>query len=573
MKNNQDILAGSYKIKKIDDGEAEGNRVESANIQDNDRTKGMVKEYGFAGMDKNLLKNCNLLILPTSQTCFEAAELEAMKNYVQEGGQMLVLLTEGSQNNKCNINIFLEHFGIVPNNDCVIRSHYYKYFHPKECYIADSQINATINKNNFDFKLVYPFGCSMNIMKPSVICFKSGVSSFPINSPLGALYCNEKSGGKLVAIGSKAMFNDNYLNKENNDLFSEMLLEYLNDSENINLSPDCDDLEITDGNIVPETAELAEKAKLCLTDVVSNSPSVNFAKLFEHSFHLIKNLGTVKLYEELGVKHGPLKMIPPKFEVPYPALQAAVFPPSFTGLPLPSLELFDLDEAFRSVHLKLARLTNKFIILNNGSESKQNNEKYMADYINYIYNPIEIINLDDCILSPPSEPSSNLEDNDAESELQSFCKLPKLLTFHRGHVMDEIIAAFSTINTDCGPIQITMINTNGQHEFAEDFGGVFGDCLSEFWTSFYERCTVSKIPIIRHDFDAKKWQSVAKIIFVGWKQQQYFPIDIPKPFMEICIFGKFSVELKESFLQCISDHERSTLNLALTDFEQVKTSF
>ena len=37
----------------------------------------------------------------------------------------------------------------------------------------------------------------------------------------------------------------------------------------------------------------------------------------------------VQAYEDLSVKHEPLKLITPQFETPLPPLQAAVFPPSF----------------------------------------------------------------------------------------------------------------------------------------------------------------------------------------------------------------------------------------------------
>ena len=34
-----------------------------------------------------------------------------------------------------NINFLLEEYGIMVNNDAVVRTNYYKYFHPKECLI------------------------------------------------------------------------------------------------------------------------------------------------------------------------------------------------------------------------------------------------------------------------------------------------------------------------------------------------------------------------------------------------------------------------------------------------------
>ncbi|XP_030764193.1 intraflagellar transport protein 52 homolog [Sitophilus oryzae] len=330
-----------------------------------------------------LLKNCNVLILPGSQMIFEENELMVMQNYIENGGRILVLLTEGKSDDPSNVNILLETFGIVPNQDCLIRTHYYKYFHPKECYIADGQINSTLNKNKEDIKLVYSFGCTLNVMKPSVICFKSGFATFPVDCPLGALYYDEKTGGKLVAIGSGHIFSDKYIDQENNDKFREMLWVFLNDNERVHFLPtDHDDIEVTDRNIVPETAELAEKPKLCLTDVVSNTSVIDYTKLFDHKVYSMNtNLvpETLKLYDDLGVKHVPLKIITPKFEAPYPTLQAAVFPPCFRELPPPCLELFDLDEAFSSVFSKLAQYTNKYIT----SELDVNDSdgKYLENFI------------------------------------------------------------------------------------------------------------------------------------------------------------------------------------------------
>jgi len=67
----------------------------------------------------------------------------------------------------------------------------------------------------------------------------------------------------------------------------------------------------------------------------------------------------VKLYQQLGVKHEPLTLIPPQFETPMPALQPAVFPPCLREPPPPALDLFDLDEQFASERVRLAQLTNK----------------------------------------------------------------------------------------------------------------------------------------------------------------------------------------------------------------------
>eukprot|EP00293_Proteomonas_sulcata_P011100 CAMPEP_0184316024 /NCGR_PEP_ID=MMETSP1049-20130417/87380_1 /TAXON_ID=77928 /ORGANISM="Proteomonas sulcata, Strain CCMP704" /LENGTH=60 /DNA_ID=CAMNT_0026634821 /DNA_START=33 /DNA_END=212 /DNA_ORIENTATION=+ len=44
---------------------------------------------------------------------------------------------------------------------------------------------------------------------------------------------------------------------------------------------------------------------------------------------------SIKLYEELNVKHEVLTLIPPQFEAPLPPLQPAVFPPALREPPAP----------------------------------------------------------------------------------------------------------------------------------------------------------------------------------------------------------------------------------------------
>ncbi|XP_017772530.1 PREDICTED: intraflagellar transport protein 52 homolog [Nicrophorus vespilloides] len=319
----------------------------------------------------DILKNCSLLILPGSQAQFGEDEITAMKNFLNQGGRMLVLLAEGNPEDTCNINILLEEVGITPNIDTLIRTHYYKYFHPKECYISDGITNATINPEKLDLRLVYPYGCTMNVSKPSSVAFSSGSATFPVDRPLGALHYNQDSGGRIIAVGSGYMFSDKYIDQENNDKFREMLFEFLTGKKDLKIAPcDHDDLDTWDYHIVPNTSELAERPKLCLTDAITHNVSVDYNKLFDHKTYSMNTSSVpeaLKLYDKLGVKHLPLKVISPNFEAPLPPLQAAVFPPSFRELPPPPLELYDLDEAFSSVFSKLAQFTNKYLMSGGGN--------------------------------------------------------------------------------------------------------------------------------------------------------------------------------------------------------------
>lgn len=62
-----------------------------------------------------LIKGCAILVFPGSRNPFTLAELDALQQYLDDGGSIFVLLAEGTLVSQCNINIFLEKYGIVPN--------------------------------------------------------------------------------------------------------------------------------------------------------------------------------------------------------------------------------------------------------------------------------------------------------------------------------------------------------------------------------------------------------------------------------------------------------------------------
>ncbi|XP_050503625.1 intraflagellar transport protein 52 homolog [Diabrotica virgifera virgifera] len=215
----------------------------------------------------------------------------------------------------------------------------------------------------------------------------SGEDAFLVFPPstctprIGALYYNEKPEGRLVALGSCHIFFDKYIDHDSNDKLREIIMDFLMGQDSLVFTAaDYDNnIHLTDHHIVPETAMLAEKPNLCLSDTVFQN-IVDYSKLFDHKMYYMNTMlvpETIKLYEELGIKHEPLRIITPKFEAPYPPLQPAVFPPSFKDLPPPPLELFDLDDAFSSVFTNLAQFTNSFMM--NESNSDENLETFIIE--------------------------------------------------------------------------------------------------------------------------------------------------------------------------------------------------
>jgi len=64
---------------------------------------------------------------------------------------------------------------------------------------------------------VYPFGATLNVQKPSFPLLSSGPISYPMNRPLCATFMDPQNHqSKVVVIGSVKMFDDEYIDKEDN---------------------------------------------------------------------------------------------------------------------------------------------------------------------------------------------------------------------------------------------------------------------------------------------------------------------------------------------------------------------
>jgi len=88
------------------------------------------------------LKEADLLLLGGPRLPFNAYELKDMKQYVEEGGKVMLMMHEGGEQKLgTNINALLEQLGISVNQDTVVRKTYYKYLHPKEAFIGNGILN------------------------------------------------------------------------------------------------------------------------------------------------------------------------------------------------------------------------------------------------------------------------------------------------------------------------------------------------------------------------------------------------------------------------------------------------
>ncbi|XP_013404647.1 intraflagellar transport protein 52 homolog [Lingula anatina] len=320
------------------------------------------------------LAAARVFIIAGPREKFTGAECDCIKRYIETGGSVLVLMGEGGESRfDTNINFLLEQFGIMVNNDSVVRTSYYKYFHPKEALVSNGVLNRAISQaagkvflseedgNNAQaLQFVYPFGATLNVMKPSVPVLSTGTVSFPLNRPVCAFFSKHTIKGKLAVVGSVHMFSDQYLEREENSKIWDVVLQFLTTADIKLNTIDAEDPEISDYHTLPDIAKLSDKVKTCLQE--SEDIPRDFTALFDQSlFKLDTSIvpKAIGAFEQLGVKHETLSLITPSFETPLPPLQPAVFPPQFRELPPPSLDLFDLDEQFSSEKARLAQITNK----------------------------------------------------------------------------------------------------------------------------------------------------------------------------------------------------------------------
>ena len=118
-------------------------------------------------------------------------------------------------------------------------------------------------------------------------------------------------------------------------------------------------------------------------------------------------------------------------------------------------------------------------------------------------------------------------------------------------------------------VKIILVNSGGEEEEGDDFGGVFGDVLSSFWVEFFKGYAEGEsemVPCIKHDFSTQDWQSVGRILVKGYKDLKYFPASFCKNFVTVNFFGEHvlsSEELIEDFFRYIPFADANVLKKAI----------
>ena len=322
----------------------------------------------------DFLEEASLLVMGGPQEPFDHVELSALRKFLSRGGNILLLSAADETNNEgapiSSLNAFLEDYGISFRKDAVVRTSFHKDFlHPKEARVNNASTSPTLlnlcGKKNQEhllgengLSIVYPYGTTLSVQKPAIPLLSSGDLCFPANQSIGA-YCN-MHGGKIIALGSAQVFHDDYINQLDNTSLLHAIVRILTEDDRDITPVDDDAPEYGEPVEIPDMEALAERVRSCLQDgeeISSDFTRLFDQKMFNYDTSLIPQ--AVKLYEKLEVKHDPLTLIPPQFEVPHPPLQPAVFMPTMRDLPPPVLELYDLDQHFASDKIQLSQLTNK----------------------------------------------------------------------------------------------------------------------------------------------------------------------------------------------------------------------
>jgi|TARA_B110000090_G_scaffold206412_1_gene255809 intraflagellar transport protein 52 len=333
----------------------------------------------------DVLREASLLVMGSPREKFSTAEFQALKEFVNGGGSVLYMASEGgevspaakgeegSKQAGTNFNYLLEEYGMSVNPDCVVRAVYHKYTHPKEALVTNGVLSRTLaarveairsakrnkmankeaspgggrmnqhdnenrsgdRKQTDGLRFVYPRGCTLNVVSPATALLSSGYISYPLNRPVLAVAKKKvKGSGKIAVIGSSSIFADDWLLKEENSKLQEALFGWLLNTDggvDDEAAEEANDLSKTTADdadfnekyeYLPDTEALSERLRSCLQE--SEEVNRDFTKLFDDqlfSFNTDLIKPSIDMYKELRIKHEPLSLIPPQFETPLPPLQ------------------------------------------------------------------------------------------------------------------------------------------------------------------------------------------------------------------------------------------------------------
>lgn len=124
---------------------------------------------------------------------------------------------------------------------------------------------------------------------------------------------------------------------------------------------------------------------------------------------------------------------------------------------------------------------------------------------------------------PVTEDLPQATDSQEPTNNETFFENPRnvieseTVVVRRVHCVNDMIQAFSDKNILNANVTFKRLLENGEEE-AGIGDGVFQDCLTEFWDTFFatRTCgTTYKIPTLHHTYQDREWEAVARILAIG----------------------------------------------------------
>jgi len=124
--------------------------------------------------------------------------------------------------------------------------------------------NDEDQEDEYNLKLVYPYGQSLDVDTSTSVVFNSGIIAYPANRPLAACNVSKMKRGRLFVLGSEKFFEDEFFEKEENKKIADAIIKWLLGINKLNLEKPSKDVEISEYVLIPNIISLSDKIKSCL---------------------------------------------------------------------------------------------------------------------------------------------------------------------------------------------------------------------------------------------------------------------------------------------------------------------
>lgn len=142
----------------------------------------------------------------------------------------------------------------------------------------------------------------------------------------------------------------------------------------------------------------------------------------------------------------------------------------------------------------------------------------------------------------------------------------KDIIVHRSTILRDLIKEFGEEDALKFNFNIRVIGNNGEKG---EGNGVLREVLSIFWQNVFTSLALGakeKVPCIRHDFQKKGWEAVARLLVYGYTSTTYLPPSLSVAFIALCIFGEEQMSndfLVKSFKLFVSEDEKVAIDICL----------